>query len=143
MTLTRNFTLEEFARSQTATSRRIDNWPPPQAQAALKLLCEKVLQPLRDAQGSVTITSGYRSPALNSAIKGAPSSQHMKGEAADIKMADMKRAFEFIRKNLRFDQLIWEYGNDQQPDWIHVSYHPFRNRGEVLRVSRGKGFYRI
>lgn len=154
MRLTENFTLKEMLFSQTAVRRGIKEQfaPPKTVVANLQLLAEKVLQPLRDAFGSpITVTSGYRSPALNAAIGGSRTSQHMKGQAADIVAAngDNKGLFEAIlelAKNeaIEFDQLIWEFG-DKEPDWIHISYKKTGNRGQVLRAtknSRGKTVYK-
>lgn len=141
--ITRNFTIAEFAHSDTARRLNLGNWPPVQAQDAIRLLCLAVLQPLRDAVGPVTITSGFRSPAVNAAVNGSRNSQHMRGEAADFTTANMREAFDWIRANTKFDQLIWELGNDTQPDWIHVSHSPTRNRGQVLRKEAGKPLYAI
>ena len=93
----------------------------------IKKLAENVFQPIRDHFAKpIHISSGYRSAALNKAIGGAASSQHCSGEAIDIDMdgTDITNAevFNYIKENLEFDQLIWEYGNDSAPDWVHVSY---------------------
>ena len=131
MRLSENFTLEEL----TATGTGLSNVPPPDARAALKELVDNVLQPARDAIGlPVTVTSGYRSPAVNQAVGGASGSQHMRGEAADLQCADNRRLFEAIRGGLLFDQLIWEHGTDESPAWVHVSYKTQGNRKEVLRT---------
>ena len=115
MKLSKNFTLKEMTRSITAKRRDIDNTPDEQQIENLAELCEKVLQPLRDLMGPIVITSGYRRPALNTAIGGSTTSQHcaIKGAAADIDICtgdcDYKNAevFHNIKDNFVFDQLIW------------------------------------
>jgi len=139
--LSKNFALEEFTRSATANRLGIINQPGPAEIAALGLLVQNVLQPLRDGVGfPIIISSGYRSPKLNEAIGGATKSQHMKGQAADLVSQDNAKLFNYIMTNLPFDQLIWEAGNDEQPDWIHVSYKPSFNRNRVLRYYPGQGY---
>ena len=137
MNLTKNFTLEELYASNTANSRHIDNSPPDNVIYNLKLLATNILQPLRDSVGVVTVNCGYRCPILNKLVGGVSDSQHVIGQAADIKTYDMKSAFRYIEKNLPFDQLIWEYGDDEKPSWIHVSYSD-RHRKQVLRCINGK-----
>jgi len=141
--LSKNFGLDEFVKSNKARQLGIDNTPGPMEIANLGALVINVLQPLRDAMGfPVIITSGYRSPALNEAVGGStnPISQHTKGEAADIVGQDKAKMFYYIKNNLPFDQLIWESGNNDQPDWIHVSYKAIGNRKQVLRYTPGQGF---
>jgi uncharacterized protein YcbK (DUF882 family) len=134
MQLTSNFSLEELTRSADATKLKIANRPSMNEINNLKALAENVLQPLRDAVGVISINSGYRCKKLNDAVGGSDTSQHMLGQAADFKCADMAKAFDHIKKNLPFDQLIWEHGNDTQPAWIHVSYSP-RHRKQVIRIK--------
>lgn len=135
MNLSKNFTLEELTKTDTGLS----NTPTLQAKQALVELVQNVLQPARDILGlPITVTSGYRNEAVNKAVGGASTSQHRKGEAADLVCKDNKRLFDVIRNNFVFDQLIWEFGNSEQPQWVHVSYKTQGNRGEVLRaVKRG------
>lgn len=133
MKITKNFTLEEF----TATSYPCSNMITDAAIENVRALCVNVLQPLRDIVGPITVTSGYRSRELNAMVGGSATSQHLSGMAADIKCGDMAAAFDVLRRRFRFDQLIWEYGDDCCPAWIHVSYGP-RLRGEVLRVRKGR-----
>lgn len=133
MKLTSHFTLEEM----TVTTTGLPNVPTAYQVENLKLLCENVLEKAREMYGGpITVTSGFRSQAVNSHkdVKGATNSQHTSGEAADIKCADNAKLFRLIRTKLKFDQLIWEKGNDLQPQWIHVSFKRFGNRGQVFRI---------
>jgi len=143
MQLSKNFYLSEFIFSSTAIRAGIDNYPGPKEIGNLQLLCENVLQPLRDHyRKPIRIGSGYRSQALNDFIPGSSkTSQHRTGEAADPDTVhDNGELFEYIKNNLPFDQLIWEYGDDEDPDWIHVSYRSDGiNRREVLRARKIEG----
>jgi len=141
MKLSENFTLAELTKSSTAKRLGIDNTPNPEQLENLVELCHKVLQPLRDAIGPIRISSGLRVPELNKAIGGSTTSQHcaINGAAADIDIDDNKEVFEYIKNNLQFDQLIWEFGNEKQPDWVHVSYHYGHNRGQVLKAIKKDG----
>ena len=138
MRLTNNFSLEEFERSDTAKRLGIDNHVPQFAIARLRTLCEKVLQPVRDHFGvPIIITSGYRCPDLNDAVKGATSSQHMKGEAADFYInappLTLRDIYLWMVDNLSFDQLIWEVRDGGRRKWIHVSYKNEKaNRQQVF-----------
>ncbi|MBP5498425.1 MAG: DUF882 domain-containing protein [Muribaculaceae bacterium] len=130
------FTFEELTRSETAKARGIDNSPTPEIKANLEMLVDKVLDPLRERWGApIIVTSGYRCPSLNKAVGGAKSSQHMKGEAADIKAksgcrSDNIRLFKLIKSaGLPFDQLI----DEKNYSWIHVSYGP-RQRRQILHL---------
>ena len=123
--LTEHFSLEEFERSDTAKRMGIDNTMPNQLLPNIQALCENVLEPLRQQfDEPVYISSGYRSPALNKAVKGAASSQHMKCEAADIYSKQgakrLREWYLWMIDNLHFDQLIWEVRSNSK--WIHVSY---------------------
>lgn len=147
--LSKNFTLDELIQSDLVDARNndknpandIDNTPTPEQEESLDELADNILQPLRDYLGyEVDISSGFRGPQLNKAVKGAKSSQHTKGEGADIQCREMRRAFLYIQNNLPFDQLLWEEGNDSKPKWIHVSYSD-RNRREVLRKHVGSKTY--
>ena len=141
MKLSDNFTLAEMTKSATAKRLGIDNTPSPQQLENLVELCHKVLQPVRDAIGPIRISSGLRVPELNKAVGGSATSQHcaINGAAADIDIEDNKAVFDFIKNNLQFDQLIWEFGNDKQPDWVHVSYHYGHNRGQILKAIKKDG----
>jgi len=149
--LSKNLSLGEFTRSQTAKRRGIDNTPKDKHLKAAKLLAENIFQPIRECFAvPIFISSGYRSDALNEAIGGSKTSQHSKGEAIDIDMdhrngPENEEIFHYIRENLLFDQLIWEFGTDERPDWVHVSYNSDgKQRGQILtakRNSAGKTYY--
>ncbi|QUT07902.1 DUF882 domain-containing protein [Sphingobium phenoxybenzoativorans] len=134
MNLSPNFTVEEFQKSQTALRKGIPNVMGPAEIAAAKLLCEKVLEPLRAHYGRpIVLSSGYRSPALNKAIGGAVTSQHAKGQAADFEIPglDNYSVAKWMEAHLNYDQLILEMHTPGQPNsgWIHVSYRvPYRNQ---------------
>jgi hypothetical protein len=138
MKLSNSFNLIEFTSSETASRRGIDNNPSIAVIENLRLLCENVLQPLRDKYGkSINITSGYRSPKLNKAIGGSSTSQHCFGQAADIQVdkKDYLKVWEIL-KTLPFDQIIWEFGTESAPDWIHVSFVQGKNRGQKLKAVK-------
>ena len=120
--LTANFTLAEL----TKTRHDLDNTQSPQVVQNLQLLAEKVLQPLRDAVGPVNVTSGYRSKLVNAAVNGAVRSDHLYGYAADLQSPDgnHRKLYDWLKANAMFTQLIYEFGNDTQPQWVHVSYNP-------------------
>lgn len=139
------FTIEELSASTEARKMGIDNTPTPEARANLTDLADAVLDPLRERYGyPIHVSSGYRCPRLNKAVGGSPTSQHVKGEAADIYVAnkrDKAMLFSMIYYLLPFDQLIWEKGDDEAPAWIHVSYRGGNNRRECLRTKDGIHFY--
>lgn len=142
MNISKNLTLAEATKSQTASRLGISNTPGKEELESLKLVAEKVFQPVREHfKVPIAVTSGYRSPALNKAIGGAKRSEHMMGRALDLD-ADIyggvtnKQIFEFVRDNLTFNQLIWEFGDDDSPDWVHVSYRPSGNKKEILRATK-------
>jgi hypothetical protein len=141
MNLTKNFTLEEMYKSTTAIRLGIDNTPSDIVIKNLLQLCKKVLQPLREHIGeSIKVSSGYRSPDLNKKIGGSKSSQHCLGQAADISCGERTaELYYYIKNNLIFDQIIWEFGNDDNPDWVHVSYSATKNRFECLRAYKING----
>lgn len=137
MRLSKDFILSEF----TDTDTGLPNVPGQEEIRNLKLLVQKVLQPARNKFGVINVTSGFRSPEVNSApsVKGSATSDHLFGRAADIQCEDMAEVFNYIRKYLPFKQLIWEFGTDSQPKWIHVSYDVLNNRGEVLKAIKKGG----
>jgi D-alanyl-D-alanine dipeptidase len=153
MILSENLSVAEFSRSDTAKRRGIDNTPKAIHLEAAKELAKNIFQPIREHFNSpIFISSGYRSEALNKAIKGSATSQHSKGEAIDIDMDGRKgptnaEVFTYIRENLNFDQLIWEFGTKTNPDWVHASYKKGGpQRKQILRAVRnsaGKTVYEI
>ena len=142
MKLSNNFSLEEMTRSTTAARKGIKNDPDDDQVGNLIILCEEVLQPLRDALGPINISSGFRSVELNSAIGGSSSSQHcaLKGAASDIDMGKRNaEVFNYIKENLEWDQLIWEFGDNSNPSWVHVSYNNGNNRKQILKAIKQNG----
>lgn len=146
MKLSDNLTLKEAIKSSTAIRLGIDNEPTIEHLENLKAIAQNVFQPIRKHFGvPIAVTSGYRSEALNAAIKGSSRSQHCKGEALDLD-ADVfggvsnREIFEYILDHIDYDQLIWEFGDNDNPDWVHVSYKKDgKNRGQVLRAVRNNG----
>lgn len=136
--LSPHFTLYEFVRSGTAIENNIDNTPGA-AEVALTALCDNVLEPLRRRFGPIVISSGFRSRRLNNMVGGVTSSQHLRGEAADIVTGSRERAAamsDFIQRHLDFDQLISEPVGAASPRWLHVSYTTKRrNRREVVAAT--------
>ena len=144
MKLTANFSLNELTKSQTAERKGIDNTPSPEHQENLKLLCESVLQPVRDHFGKVvTISSGYRSPELCTAIGSKITSQHAKGQAADFEIFGVsnKTLADYIDSELHYDQLILEYWKESDPNsgWVHCSFSEGNNRKQYLRAYKENG----
>ena len=144
--LSKNLSLKEVIKSNTATRRGLDNTPTNEHLNNLKKLAVEIFQPIRDKFGvAIGISSGYRSHDLNVAIGGSKTSQHSIGEALDLD-ADIfgkltnSDIFNFIKDGLDFDQLIWEFGNDLNPDWVHVSFKSYEeNRNEILQAVRVNG----
>lgn len=145
MQLSTHLALAEVMRSETAKRKGISNMPTPEHIENFKKLAENVFEPIRAHFGKpIRLSSGYRSAALNKAVGGASSSQHCKGEAIDIDMdgTDIKNAeiFNFIKDNVNFDQLIWEFGTDTNPDWVHVSYNSDgAQRKQILKAVKSGG----
>ena len=153
MKLSKNLTLKECIRSGTADRLGIDNTPDEWATENLKKVAEHIFQPLRDHFGvPVYVSSGYRSPDLNRAIGGSKRSQHMEGRALDLDadvFGDISNAeiFHYIRECLEFDQVVWEFGDEDNPSWVHVSYvHGGTNRKRCLKAcrnSKGETYYEV
>ena len=124
-----------------ATSHNVVNEPNAEQLANLEFLVELILDPARELFGKpIKISSGFRSYALNKKVGGALTSQHSQGEAVDMQCSDNAKLFDIIKKQGKFDQLIWEFGNDSQPDWVHVSVSKYgRNRREMLKAKRVNG----
>ena len=142
MKISKNITYPEAIHSSTAKRESIDNTPNPTQIEAMKLLAEKIFQPLRNwVGGPIKINSFFRSAALNNEIGGASSSQHCKGQAMDIDdvygYKSNAEMYHWIKENLSFDQMIWEFGTDTQPNWIHVSYVSEEdNRNKCLKAYK-------
>ena len=132
MYLSRNFSLSELTKSQTALRNGLENKPSIEEIVALTVLCNNILQPVRDKYGSFTPNSGFRTVELCKLVGSSEKSQHAKGEAADIEVVgtDNYELAEWIAKNLDFDQLILEFYNSDDPSsgWVHVSHS--RTKGE-------------
>ena len=144
MQLTANFSLKELTASQTAERKGIDNTPSTEHQENLKKLCENVLQPVRDHfEQVVSVSSGYRSPELCTAIGSKSTSQHAKGEAADFEIFGVsnKELADWIHYNTNYDQLILEYWKESDPNsgWVHCSYSESNNRRQYLRAYKENG----
>jgi hypothetical protein len=145
MNLSANFTLKELTRSETATRLGLDNTPNAEALENLKLLCEKVLQPVRDHFGkSVTVNSGYRSPESNAAVGGSKTSDHCKGQACDLEIDGIPNPelAQWIMDNLDYTQLILEFytpGGDPNAGWVHVSYDPNNLKKQELTATKIAG----
>jgi hypothetical protein len=145
MQLSKNLALAEVTRSETAKRKGISNMPTPEHIENFKKLAENVFQPIREHFGvPIHISSGYRSKALNTAVGGSLSSQHCKGEAIDIDMDGTsitnKQIFDFVKANVNFDQMIWEFGTDANPDWVHVSYNSDgAQRKQILKAVKAGG----
>lgn len=149
-----NITLAEATKSANAVKRGLSNVPDEDVVGRMKHVAGAVFERVRyEVCGNkpLAVTSFYRSPAVNRLAGGSASSQHCRGEAMDLD-ADIygygtnRAIFDYIRDNLPFDQLIWEFGNDGQPDWVHVSACVQGNRGQVLRSYRradGSVFYHL
>ncbi len=133
--LSENFSLQEYTKSQTATRQGLDNTPNEDHMVSATALFENVVQKVRDNFGVTVINSGYRGPALNTAVGGSSNSQHCKGEAVDIECPGTanETVAQWIADNLEFDQLILEFAEKGIPDagWVHVSYVSEGNRKQI------------
>ena len=141
--ISKHLTLEELTYSATAIKLGIVNAPTQLQIENLKKLAEKVFEPVREHFGvPIHISSGYRIMNLNQALNGSFTSQHCRGEAIDIDMKGDKvtnaQIFHWIKDNLKYDQLIWEFGDKKNPDWVHVSYCD-KNRQQTLRALKVNG----
>ena len=144
MNLSKNFTLAEMTKSETALRHDMDNTPGEKEIGNLKLLCEKVLQPIRDHYGKgVKVNSGFRHPEVNAKVGGSKTSDHCLGQAADIEIPGVPNAelAEWIRDNLEFRQLILEFYTPGIPDsgWVHVSYVAEDNKKQVMTATKKDG----
>jgi len=145
MQLSKHLSLAEVTRSESAKRNGISNEPTAEHLENFKLLAEKIFEPIREHfDVPIIISSGYRTAALNKFIGGASSSQHCSGEAIDIDMDGTSilnaQIFHWIKDNLKFDQLIWEFGTDKNPDWVHVSYESKgKQRNQILKRIKKNG----
>ena len=143
--ISEHISYKEGVYSITATRRGIDNTPGDDQLHFMEIIAEKIFEPLRKwVGGPIKINSFYRSPELNTAIGGSKTSQHCKGQAMDIDdtlgKATNAEMFNWIKENLDFDQMIWEFGDDDNPNWIHVSYvSEEKNRNRCLRAYKDNG----
>ena len=147
MKLSEHLDLSEVIRSDSAKRNGISNMPIPQHIENFKLLAEKVFEPIRNNfRCPIHISSAYRSMELNRVVGGSLTSQHCSGEAIDVDMdgstngVTNKMVFDYIKDNLEFDQLIWEFGTSENPDWVHVSYESTgKQRKQILKAIRVNG----
>jgi zinc D-Ala-D-Ala carboxypeptidase len=145
MQISKHLSLAEVSRSETAKRKGINNTPSGEHLENFKKLAENIFEPIREHFGvPIHISSGYRSKELNSAIGGSSTSQHCQGEAIDIDMDGTSitnaQIFNFIKDNLNFDQMIWEFGTDKNPDWVHVSYESTgKQRKQILKAVKSGG----
>lgn len=146
MKISPHVSYKEATYSETATRNDIDNEPNAKQLLRIKVLCDNLFEPLRDwVNGPIKINSCFRSEELNTRIGGASSSQHMANNGAAMDIDDTygyktnAEMFFYIKENLEFDQAIWEFGDDDNPDWIHVSYNKGNNRGQILKACKVDG----
>jgi len=151
MKISDHITYAEAIHSNTAKRKGIDNTPNEVQVLSMKLLADKIFEPLRKwVGGPIKVNSFFRSVALNESIGGAASSQHCKGQAIDIDDVYGRKSnaemYKWIQENLNYDQMIWEFGTDTQPNWIHVSYvSEEENRNKCLKAYKehGKTKYKV
>lgn len=141
MMLSKNLSLAEAIRSATALRHGIANDPTIEHTENLKRIAKHIFQPIRDYLGMpLFVSSGYRSKQLNSLINGSKTSDHMDGNAFDLDNGDYNFAvFNYIKDHLSFNQLIWEFGTDQNPSWVHVSFVGADNRNQILKAYKNNG----
>lgn len=145
MNLSKNLSLAEVIKSQTAVRHGIDNNPPNEHLDNLKKVAAKIFQPVREHFAiPIYVSSGYRCKELNTRIGGSATSSHCKGEALDLDMdgrgsISNRQIFDYVKDNLEFDQLIYEFGDDSNPAWVHVSYREGNNRNEILKAAKVNG----
>tara|TARA_B100000482_G_scaffold191632_1_gene177246 strand:- start:767 stop:1228 length:462 start_codon:yes stop_codon:yes gene_type:complete len=152
MKISDNITYAEAIHSNTAKRKCIDNTPNPTQVENMKLTAEKIFQPLREwVGGPIKVNSFFRSPELNEAIGGSKTSQHCKGQAIDIDdvygYKTNAEMYTWIKENLNFDQMIWEFGTDMNPNWVHISYVSEEdNRNKCLKAYKddmGRTKYKV
>jgi hypothetical protein len=144
--ISQHVTWHEGVHSETAIRKNIKNIPNDNELVNMKMVANKVFEPIRNNFNCpIAITSFFRCSKLNTVLGGSKTSQHKIGQAIDMNGNRLGRVsnsqiFNYILNNLDFDQLIWEYGTDNEPDWVHVSYKQKGNRKKVLKAVRGKGY---
>ena len=143
MKLSKNLSLDEVIYSRTALRRDIDNTPTKEHIENLKYVAEKIFQPIREHFGvPIYVSSGYRSKDLNEAIGGSPRSFHSHGMALDLDQDGRNKGvsnadvFYFIKDNLQFTELIWEFGDDNNPNWVHVAIAPGREEEKNTKIAK-------
>ena len=149
--ISKHISYKEGVRSNTAIRRGIDNTPNDEQLNNMETIAEEIFEPLRAyVGGPIKINSFFRCPELNTAIGGSSKSQHCKGQAIDLDdtfgRCTNAEMYHFIKEHLDFDQMIWEFGDDDNPDWVHVSYvSPEDNRNRCLKAYKenGKTKYKI
>jgi len=142
--ISKHISYKEAVNSNTARRYGINNFPDINQLEAMNLVAEKIFEPVRvHFKKRIRVNSFFRINRLNRILKGSSKSQHVKGEAIDVDGLDgltNKQIFDYIRENLDFDQLIWEFGTDEEPDWVHFSYKKKgTNRKQILRAFRKYG----
>jgi len=149
--ISKHISYKEGVYSTTAIRKGINNDPNNDQLKNMQLIADEVFEPLRSyVDGPIKINSFFRSPELNTAIGGSSKSQHCKGQAIDIddtfgRMTNAEM-YHWIKENLDFDQIIWEFGNDDNPNWVHISYvSPEKNRNRCLKAYKknGKTKYKV
>ena len=149
--ISEHISYKESVYSRTATRLNIDNNPNDRQLLNMETIADEVFEPLRMwVGGPIKINSFFRSPELNTAIGGSAKSQHCQGQAIDLDdtfgRATNAEMYEFIKEHLDFDQIIWEFGNDDSPDWVHVSYvsaQENRKRCLLAYKEKGKSKYKV
>lgn len=144
--ISENISYTEATKSLTAVRKGINNIPNEKTLNKMKYVAKNIFEPLRKNFGvPIGISSFYRSEALNKAVGGSKLSEHVEGSAIDIDadifgLISNKDIFDYIKDNLNFNQLIWEYGNDKEPDWVHASLKEFGNKKQIIRAYKEKNW---
>lgn len=137
--ISKHISFDEATKSITAIRRGIHNVPSAEILANMKLVAEQCFEPLREWYGKpIRINSFYRSAALNTAVGGSRTSDHVKGMAIDLDTpsnAENKKLFDWLKDNVEFTQLIWEYGDKSGPDWVHISYDKNNLKKQILYIK--------
>lgn len=144
--LSEHLNIAEVTRSESAKRLGLSNMPTEEHLDNLKKLADNIFEPIRNHfRCPILISSGYRSQGLNNAIGGAKGSDHLKGMAIDIDMDNTpngvtnKMIFDYVKNNLNFRQLIWEFGDSENPDWVHISYNENDLKNEILIATKHNG----